>query len=152
MALDAQELKINRSSVNAAYNYNFYFYLNVNKSLVQFCHLKWGPHNVLWECPCESYCWTTSDSISDLFICRYEFDNIYEKKSFAILLGNRSNLAWVHSFGHFKNIALVKAHTFTSWLKSARSEKREVGPPAVKSARLPMLLRKARAFDKINQN
>jgi hypothetical protein len=58
----------------------------------------------------------------------------------------------VHSFGHFEKLALLKARTFTSRLKSVRSENRKVGPRAVKSARLPMLLRKARAFDKIDQN
>jgi hypothetical protein len=37
-------------------------------------------------------------------------------------------------------------------LKSAGSEKREVVPRAVKSARYPALLGKARTFDKIVQN
>jgi hypothetical protein len=32
-----------------------------------------------------------------------------------------------HSFGHFEKWVLFKSRTFTSWLKSAGSEKREVG-------------------------
>jgi hypothetical protein len=54
-----------------------------------------------------------------------------------------------HSFGHFEKYVLFNSRTFTSRLKSAGSEKREVVPRAVKSARYPALLGKARTFDKI---
>jgi hypothetical protein len=41
----------------------------------------------------------------------------------------------VRSFGHFEKLALLKACNFSLLLKSARFEKREVVPRAVKSTR-----------------
>jgi hypothetical protein len=57
-----------------------------------------------------------------------------------------------HSFGHFEKCVLFNSRTFTSRQKSVGSEKREVVPRAVKSARYPALLGKSRTFDKIVQN
>jgi hypothetical protein len=47
-----------------------------------------------------------------------------------------------HSFGHFEKCVLFNSRTCTSRLKSAGSEKREVEPRAVKSARYHALLTK----------
>jgi hypothetical protein len=48
--------------------------------------------------------------------------------------------------------ALLPRDLKAQGLKSAESEKREVVPRAVKSARYPALLGKSRTFDKIVQN
>jgi hypothetical protein len=58
-----------------------------------------------------------------------------------------------HSFGHFEKCVLFNSRTFTSRLKSAGSEKREVHvvPRDVKSARYPALLGKTQNRPKLDQ-
>jgi hypothetical protein len=75
------------------------------------------------------------------------FRNGYHEWSITLLVKNRA-----HSFGYFEKRVLFNSRTFTSRLKSAGPEKREVVPRAVKSARYPVLLGKSRTFDKIVQN
>jgi hypothetical protein len=80
-------------------------------------------------------------------ILQHSFLNLYAKAHGSepiVLVILKSTCFLIH--------ALIPRDLKARGLKSAGYEKREVGPRAVKSARYPALLGKARTFGKIVQN